>query len=369
MTTLRPPSLPPWRGRSGAPGRRVRVLVVDDSAVMRRLVTGALGRDRSVEVVGTAADGRSALAQVVELLPDVVTMDVEMPQLDGIGAVRALRGAGLHVPVIMLSTLTEHGATATLDALAAGASDYVTKPTGTVSLNDSLRHLTGELLPRIHALALGGPPREPANPPPPRRAPVAARAVVLGASTGGPEALSRLFAALPAPPTVPLLVVQHMPAVFTRQLAGRLDRVGPTSVAEAAGSEALEPGRAYIAPGDHHLAVVADGGLVRAVVRDDPPVNFYRPSVDVLFSSAAEVYGPALHAVVLTGMGTDGRDGAAAVVAAGGTVHVQDAASSVVWGMPGAVAEAGLAHDVLSLEHLARVIATAGAPGRAEARR
>lgn len=363
---MTPPPLPPapapsWRGGGRVPRGPVRVLVADDSAVVRRLVTGALGRDRGIEVVGTAADGRSALAQVVELLPDVVTMDVEMPHLDGIAAVRALRAAGLRVPVVMLSTLTERGATATLDALSAGASDYVAKPSGTVSLNESLRQLAEDLVPRIHALAAGVPALPPTPPAPAVRPSVPARAIVLGSSTGGPEALARLFGSLAEPPAVPLLVVQHMPAVFTRQLAGRLDRIGPTTVAEATDADLLAPGHAYVAPGDRHLTIVADGDRVRTAVTDTPPLNYYRPSVDLLFRSAAEVLGAAVHAVVLTGMGTDGRDGASAVVSAGGTVHVQDAASSVVWGMPGAVAQAGLAHDVLPLEGLARAIADLGA--------
>ncbi|WP_330998380.1 chemotaxis-specific protein-glutamate methyltransferase CheB, partial [Georgenia yuyongxinii] len=360
---------PSWRGRGRgrAPRGPVRVLVADDSAVVRRLVTGALGRDRGIEVVGTAADGRSALSQVVELLPDVVTMDVEMPHLDGIAAVRALRAAGLQVPVIMLSTLTERGATATLDALTAGASDYVAKPSGAVSLNESLRQLAADLLPRIHALAAGAPLLQPTTAAPVLRGAVPARAVVLGSSTGGPEALARLFGSLAEPPAVPLLVVQHMPAVFTRQLAGRLDRIGPTEVVEATDAVLLAPGHAYVAPGDRHLTVVADGDRVRTAVTDTPPLNYYRPSVDMLFRSAAAVFGSAVHAVVLTGMGTDGRDGASAVVSAGGTVHVQDAASSVVWGMPGAVAQAGLAHDVLPLEALARAIAAAGTMGGAGA--
>ncbi|WP_127126426.1 chemotaxis response regulator protein-glutamate methylesterase [Georgenia sp. SYP-B2076] len=352
--------------------RKVRVLVVDDSAVVRRLITGALGRDRDIEVVGTASDGRRALAMVVELLPDVVTMDVEMPELDGIAAVRALRAAGIRVPVIMLSTLTEQGASATLDALAAGASDYVTKPSGTTSLNESLRQLTGDLLPRIHALGGTRAAPEALTRPALVRAAarplvVPARMVVVGSSTGGPEALARLFRSLGEPPAVPILIVQHMPPVFTRQLAGRLDRIGPTTVREAT-TGPLEPGHAYIAPGDRHLVVAPGGGVPRAVVTEDPPVNFYRPSVDVLFRSAAATFGAAVHAVVLTGMGLDGREGAGAVVAAGGTVHVQDASSSVVWGMPGAVAGAGLAHQVLSLENLAQGIARAGAPVEVTAR-
>ncbi|WP_264372463.1 chemotaxis-specific protein-glutamate methyltransferase CheB [Georgenia subflava] len=348
----------------------MRVLVVDDSAVMRRLVAGALRRDPTVDVIGNAADGRSALGQVVELLPDVVTMDVEMPELDGISAVRALRRAGLRVPVIMLSTLTERGADATLDALAAGASDYVTKPGTSRSLNESLFRLARDLLPRVHALVAGSAAADLAAPADPGVPDVVAReirAVVVGSSTGGPEALSRIFGALEAPVAVPVLVVQHMPPVFTRQLAARLDRGGPTRVHEAVHGTVLEAGHAYIAPGDRHLSVARHADRVYAVVDDGAPVHFYRPSVDVLFRSAAEVYGAGLHAVVLTGMGTDGADGAAAVVAAGGTVTVQDAESAVVWGMPGAVVTAGHAHRVSSLDSIARALAVLGQPVTSDA--
>ncbi|MBF0689163.1 MAG: chemotaxis response regulator protein-glutamate methylesterase [Cellulomonas sp.] len=342
-----------------------RVLVVDDSVVVRRLVHAALSREPSIEVVGVAANGRIAVQKVEQLAPDVVTMDVEMPEMDGIEAVRALRAAGHRQPIIMFSTLTERGARSTLDALAAGATDYVAKPTGTGTVAQSVDEVAAQLVPRV--LALGGraapaparAPAAPAVPAPPRPpAPHGVELVLVGASTGGPAALTRLLEGLPLL-DVPVAVVQHMPPVFTRQLAGRLDRVGPWSVVEVADEEVLRPGRVHIAPGDRHLEVRRVAGGLVARLTDGPPVNFCRPAVDVLLGSAVDAVGGRTLAVVLTGMGADGRTGAGRVVAAGGTVLAQDRATSVVWGMPGAVVAAGYAHHVLPLDDLAPAVARA----------
>jgi two-component system chemotaxis response regulator CheB len=369
------------------------VLVVDDSVVIRRLVTDALSRAGGIDVVGVAANGRIALRKAEQLAPDAITMDIEMPEMDGIEAVRELRRAGHRMPVVMFSTLTERGAAATLDALAAGATDYVAKPANVGSVSESLARVAGELVPRLRALVphpAGAPagerpaPASVARPdrvgglrvqspttaaPRPAPAPHPVRAVVLGSSTGGPEALSRVLGALTAPPPVPVLVVQHMPPVFTRQLATRLDRTGPARVVEAAAGDELHPGTVYVAPGDHHLVVRRDGTRMVTALDDGPPVNYCRPSVDVLFASAVEAYGGHLLGVVLTGMGADGRAGARRVVDAGGTVVVQDEATSVVWGMPGAVAQAGLAHRILPLPDVApaveQVLAAASKAGSA----
>ncbi|MGY4643729.1 chemotaxis-specific protein-glutamate methyltransferase CheB [Cellulomonas sp. URHB0016] len=342
----------------------IRVLVVDDSVVVRRIVSDVLSADPRIDVVGWAPNGRLAQAKVEQLRPDLVTMDVEMPEMDGIGAVRALRAAGHHMPVIMFSTLTERGAAATLDALAAGATDYVTKPTGMGSVREGLAQVAKDLVPRILALV----PREvvagvPSDPPAPRAKRPAlvvrhdatrhgVKLVLVGASTGGPDALSRMLSALTAPPPVPVLVVQHMPPVFTRQLAARLDRLGPARVHEAVADEELLPGHVYVAPGDHHLVVDTHTGVLRVGLSDEAPINFCRPSVDALFRSAVRAVRGELLAVVLTGMGADGRTGCEDVVQAGGTVMVQDEATSVVWGMPGAVAIAGLAHQVLPMAEI-----------------
>lgn len=355
---------------------RIRVLVVDDSVVVRRIVSDVLGQDRRIEVVGIAANGRLALTKVAQLQPDLVTMDVEMPEMGGIETVAELRAQGYRMPIVMFSTLTERGATATLDALAAGATDYVTKPSGTASVREALARVAHDLIPRILALvprtedvvdvrqpaapahaAHAAPPvdvlapgAEPVTRPMPAAHPV--QLVVVASSTGGPEALTRVLRGLTAPPPVPVLVVQHMPPVFTRQLAARLDRVGPAAVVEAGDDEPLLPGTVYIAPGDRHLGVDTRTGMLRTALDDSPPINFCRPAADVLFRSAVRAVRGELLGVVLTGMGVDGRQGCVDVVGAGGTVLVQDQPSSVVWGMPGAVATAGLAHRVLPVDQI-----------------
>lgn len=362
---------------------RITVLVVDDSVVVRRLVTDALSGDPEIEVVGVAANGQIALTKVDQLKPDVVTMDVEMPVMTGIESVRALRRAGHRMPIIMFSTLTARGAAATLDALAAGATDYVTKPTNSASLADSMDQVAADLIPRIKAFVKRPTgsvpaPRQAAGPgalagraaaPAPAHAapkqfqlhakpttPRQPRAVIIGSSTGGPEALSRVVRGWTVALPVPIVIVQHMPPVFTTQLAARLDRLGPNRVVEAGEGDELHPGTAYIAPGDFHLELRRSGTGVRTHLQQGPAVNFCRPAVDVMFRSAVDVYGGDLLAVILTGMGSDGRNGCEAVVNAGGTVVAQDEATSVVWGMPGAVTTAGLAHEVVAIDQVSGVV-------------
>jgi two-component system, chemotaxis family, protein-glutamate methylesterase/glutaminase len=353
----------------------IRVLVVDDSVVIRRLVVQALESDPDVEVVSTAANGRLALAKVEQLRPDAVTMDIEMPEMNGVEAVRELRKRGHQMPIIMFSTLTERGATATLDALSAGASDYVAKPSNVGSINESLAAVADQLIPKIRALVPGARAQAPrTGAVAPARAAVAAvpaarsatprqgarrhpvRAVVLGCSTGGPEALSRVVERLTVPLPVPMLVVQHMPAVFTRQLANRLDRLGPSTVVEAEDGQPLVPGGIYIAPGDTHLEVDGKAGNLRARITHGAPVNFCRPSVDVLFRSVLGAIGPDLLGVILTGMGADGKAGSGAIAEAGGTVVVQDEKTSVVWGMPGVTAQAGYAHRIVPILEIGQTI-------------
>lgn len=348
----------------------IRVLVVDDSVVIRRLVVQALERDPLIEVVGTAANGVLAQSKYDQLQPDVISMDIEMPVMNGVDAVRALRDRGVRVPIIMFSTLTERGATATLDALAAGASDYVTKPANVGSLAESLAQVSEQLGPKIKALAPAARaslPRMGTRPVPgaapakvvPELSPAptgAVRAVVVGSSTGGPEALSHVLRDLTEPLPVPMLVVQHMPAVFTAQLALRLDRLGPSSVVEAQDGMELEAGSIYIAPGDTHMEFSGVPGRASVRITHGPPVNFCRPSVDVMFRSALTHVGRNVLGVMLTGMGADGRAGAGELVAAGGTMLAQDEESSVVWGMPGAVAMAGFAHRILPISQIAGAI-------------
>ena len=342
---------------------RIRVLVVDDSVVIRKLVSDLLAEDPDIEVVGTAVNGRAGLTKIEQLRPDVVTMDIEMPEIDGIEAVRRLRASGSRIPVIMFSTLTERGAAATLDALAAGASDYVPKPANVGSVGRSMEQVREALIPRIKSLVPGrvarpGRPGQATTttPPSPVRRPAVRpagghRLLVIGSSTGGPEALSTLFSSLPPLP-VPVAVVQHMPPVFTRQFAARLDRRLDSDVVEAEHGQVLRPGAVYIAPGDFHLEVAADSRGLVANLTQAPPENYCRPAVDVLFRSAVEAAGASVLGVVLTGMGSDGARGARTIVEAGGSVIAQDQPTSVVWGMPGAVANAGLAERILPLAEI-----------------
>ncbi|WP_333810858.1 chemotaxis response regulator protein-glutamate methylesterase [Timonella senegalensis] len=374
----------------------IRALVVDDSVVIRRLVVQVLEAEPDFEVVGMAANGKIALTKTEQLNPDIVIMDVEMPEMNGIEAVRELRKRGTRTPIIMFSTLTERGALATIDALSAGASDYVAKPSNMGSVTESLHAVAEQLVPKIRALvsarrqprsaltmmrtstqpattATGtgllasqnrresvAAPAAPTWPAPqlrPTPKPHPIRAVVLGCSTGGPEALSRVVAGLIEPLPVPVVVVQHMPPVFTKQLAARLNNLGPHRVTEAQQGEELRAGTIHIAPGDWHLKLAQQGVSVTCELVQSEPVNYCRPSVDVLFQSAHELYGGELLSVVLTGMGADGRAGAGLIAQAGGTVIVQDQATSVVWGMPGAVATAGFAHRIVPIDEIAPTIA------------
>jgi two-component system chemotaxis response regulator CheB len=339
---------------------KYRVLVVDDAAVIRKLVSEELAADPELEVAGTAANGRIALAKMPQVNPDLVILDVEMPEMDGLQTLRELRKTYPRLPVIMFSALTERGAEATLDALALGASDYFTKPTGVGGPEAALRVIREELVPEIKALcaaaaarAGAAPAARPAAASCPGAAPGTVRVLAVGASTGGPNALADLFGGLPADFPVPVVVVQHMPPMFTRLLAERLSARSPLSFHEAVTGQELLPGRAWLAPGDHHAIVVRDGTRHRLLVHQDPPENSCRPSVDVLLRSVARAFGPDALEVILTGMGQDGLRGCEAVREAGGQVLAQDEASSVVWGMPGYVARAGLAHRVLPLSLLA----------------
>ncbi|MCB2412903.1 chemotaxis response regulator protein-glutamate methylesterase [Demequina sp. TTPB684] len=346
---------------------KIRVLVVDDSVVVRRLVSDALATDPDIDVVGVAQNGSIAVTKAQALHPDLITMDIEMPVMTGIEAVTAIRGRGLKMPIVMFSTLTEHGASATLDALAAGATDYVTKPTNHGDMSQASQVIGAQLLPKIKALFRKPTFHRGQTTLAPRLArPRTPRAVVIGSSTGGPEALSKVVSGLTTALPVPMLIVQHMPPLFTAQLAARLDRLGPHRVVEAKGGETLEAGVIYVAPGDYHLLVADERGRVVTRLSHGDQVNFCRPAVDVLFRSATDVFGPDLLGVVLTGMGADGREGSRAIVDAGGRVFAQDEQTSVVWGMPGAVATAGLAHQLFPItdvsEAIARAVANRMAP-------
>lgn len=339
--------------------KRIRVLVVDDSVVVRRILRDVLERDPLLEVVGVAANGRIALSMVEQLSPDVLTLDVEMPEMDGLEVLRQLRVSYPRLPVIMFSTLTQRGAVATLDALGLGARDYVTKPANVGGVTSGMERIREDLIPKIKGLCGVAeiPILPPAKPYHARAVSPASPAVVeivaIGTSTGGPNALTQLLPELPSDFPVPVVVVQHMPPTFTKFLADRLDACCALRVAEAGRDQELAPGTIWIAAGDFHMSVYAEGTRRRFRSHQAPPENSCRPAVDVLFRSVAETYGAHALAVIMTGMGQDGLRGAEHLREAGAQIIAQDEATSVVWGMPGFVVAAGLADRVLPLAELA----------------
>lgn len=341
--------------------KRVRILVVDDSVVIRKLLSETLAREEQFEVVGSAGDGRIALSKIDHLKPDLVTLDVEMPVMNGLETLAELRKAHPGLPVIMFSTLTEHGALATLEALSLGASDYATKPSNTGNPALAIDAIRAELIPKINALCPGERRKASLMPPPLRiapRPPIAGpiELVAIGTSTGGPNALAEVLPYIPKDMPVPIVVVQHMPPVFTRLLAERLASQAEIPVAEGIAGEELFPGRAWIAPGNYHMTVARTG--LRSILNLDqrPPEHSCRPAVDVMFRSVAEVFKARALGVIMTGMGSDGVLGARCIREAGGQVIIQDEASSVVWGMPGLVYAAGQADGVYPLAQLAHEI-------------
>jgi len=370
--------------------RPLRVLAADDSAVMRGILRTLFQRHAEdtrselpgMELVAISRDGVECLQDVTRLNPDVLVLDLEMPRLNGLDVLDRLRHTKSRLPVIMCSSHTELGARATLDALARGAADYVMKPAGQRDLESALAMLAGQLLPRIAAFARGRARTEPARrlnvvaPKRPEEHGSAAGApieiLVIGVSTGGPTALEQLLPGIAPDLPVPVLIVQHMPKVFTNVLAERLDRCCSLRVAEAYHGALLQPGVVWIAPGDAHMEVAlvparydrdASGGQVRLHYQE--PLHHCRPAVDYLFLSAARMYGAGTLALVLTGMGSDGLDGARAIHDRGGVVLAQDEATSAVWGMPGRVAESGIAAAVLALDAMAREVNQRVFAGRA----
>jgi two-component system chemotaxis response regulator CheB len=353
-----------------------RILVVDDSALMRRLLSRALEGHADFIVDGTAPDGLAALGAIERRPPDLVTLDVEMPQLDGLATIERIRQRWPRLPVIMCSTLTAAGAGITLDALARGASDYIAKPGSASSLDANLKAFGEELARKVRALlrlrdaARPDAAREPSPPlaltsRPPRRSEQRLRLLAIGASTGGPNALAEVLRHLPADLPVPVVVAQHMPPVFTRLLAERLDSMCALPVREGADGAELLPGQVWLAPGDYHMLLTSRGGRVSLCLDQGPPVNFCRPAVDPLLQSAADCYGGDVLTVILTGMGRDGQQGCRQLYARGATIYAQDEASSVVWGMPGAVAREGLAQRVLALADVGpAIVARLASPPR-----
>jgi two-component system chemotaxis response regulator CheB len=393
----------------------IRVLIVDDSVVIRKLLTQTLAADSSIEVAGTASNGKIALAKIGQVNPELVILDVEMPEMDGLETLTNIRKDWPKLPVIMFSTKTERGAVATIEALTRGASDYVAKPSNVGSVMLAMERVREALIPKIKALVPRGQrpavpaPRLSAKPEPllsgkpgpllsgkpgpllsgkpgpilsarpgavdvlrpglpgsligakpganlPVRVPgteAVVELVVIGASTGGPNALTTLLPKLPSNLPVPVVIVQHMLAAFTRHFAERLGLQCKLRVVEPNHGEPILPGTIYVAKGDYHLLINRRGREGFVTLNQGPPENFCRPAVDVMFDSAASTYGASVLGVVLTGMGQDGYRGSRLIRQAGGNVIVQDEATSIVWGMPGMVAGAGLATQVLPLERVA----------------
>jgi two-component system chemotaxis response regulator CheB len=340
----------------------IRILVVDDSVVMRKLLCEILSGDPQIEVVGTACDGRIGLAKIAQLRPDLITLDIEMPVMNGLETLAELRKLYPKLPVVMFSTLTERGAGATLDALSLGASDYATKPVHTSGPAAAIAAIQAELIPKIKALCARPAIRLTSLPPP--RPPTQVRRpahrsieiVAIGTSTGGPNALAEVLPRIPKDFPVPIVLVQHMPPIFTRLLAERLGSHSAIPIREGSPGVSLAPGQAWIAPGNFHMTVKRAGTGSRLELNQDPPENSCRPAVDVLFRSVAEAYGDSVLGVVMTGMGSDGVRGAQRIRERGGEVIIQDEASSVVWGMPGLVHAAGQADAVYPLDQLGQEI-------------
>jgi two-component system chemotaxis response regulator CheB len=345
---------------------KIRVLVVDDSVVIRRLVSDILASDPEIEVAGSAANGRIALDKIAQINPDILTLDIEMPEMDGLQTLAALRQTHPKLPVIMFSTLTERGGVTTLEALSLGASDYVTKPANVGSATVGKERVRDELIAKIKALCKRSqiPSAKPVVTPAAtaQRKPAlfstpkfnrCIEIVAIGVSTGGPNALAELIPCLPENFPVPIVIVQHMPPVFTRLLAERLNASSPMTIREGTAGQALKAGDVWIAPGNFHMVLEKTAASSRIALQQEAPENSCRPAVDVLFRSVARVYGGTTLAVILTGMGQDGLRGCETIREAGGQVLAQDEASSVVWGMPGYVALAGLADKVLPLDQIA----------------
>jgi two-component system chemotaxis response regulator CheB len=357
----------PQNAPKSAAGHAIRVMIVDDAVVVRGLMSRWLSEESGIEVVGTFRNGREAVDNVLKLKPDIVVLDIDMPELDGLSALPLLLARKSDLVVIMASTLTRRNAEVSLKALSLGAIDYVTKPETSreIMFTLSFRHeivekikhlgrrarsaplhskgLRGEAIdPRAQAISL-----RPFSPVPPR-------VLAIGSSTGGPQALQVLIRGLsPVLARLPIVITQHMPPTFTAILAEHLARAANRPAHEGMHGEMIKPGTLYVAPGGKHMRLERQAESTAIVIGDDAPVHFCKPAVDPLFHSAATAFGPALLAVVLTGMGTDGTDGARDIAAGGGSVIAQDEASSVVWGMPGSAAHSGQCSAVLPLEEIA----------------
>ncbi|QDU77443.1 Chemotaxis response regulator protein-glutamate methylesterase [Bremerella volcania] len=356
----------------------MRVLIVDDSTLFRKVVRDTLSECPGVEIVAVASDGKSALDKIRHYQPDLVTLDVEMPVLNGIEVLRELQSLQTKPEVVMLSAMTDHGALATTQALRLGAFDFVLKPNQS-KLEDSCAQLRMDLLPKVKVLQerlrkqLGTVPAQeeesirfdPVTRP---FEPGHVKVIGIGVSTGGPAALAHVLPKLTATLSVPLLIVQHMPPVFTRSLAADLDRTSKIKVHEAATGQVILPGNAYIAPGGKQMKVVTVNGHKEILITDDPAERSCKPSVDYLFRSMAHEYGRDAMAIVMTGMGDDGTMGCRLLKRHDCMVVAQEEKSCVVFGMPRQVIAAGLADKVTPLNHMHEIIESAGVQGGSKCR-
>jgi two-component system chemotaxis response regulator CheB len=340
----------------------IRVMVVDDSAIVRGLITRTLKTDPRIEVTASCSNGEMAVTQAAKKDLDVIILDIEMPVMDGLTALPKLQQSNPQARIIMASTLTQRNAGISIKALALGAADYIAKPT-TDRLN-ATEDFHRELIQKVIALGQRKKPAQPtaASPRPSEKPQLPhlrggvmrrPRIIAIGSSTGGPQALLTLLGALPPSVNCPIVIAQHMPATFTTVLAQHIGRASGRPSAEAAHGMEIRPGHIYLAPGDYHFQLVREGTICVARLSQTAPENFCRPSVNPLFRSVAQTFGPESCAVMLTGMGSDGCEGAKIMAAAGAPIVAQDEASSVVWGMPGAVAQAGICSAILPLPQIA----------------
>lgn len=356
----------------------IRVLIADDSVVNRQMLKKILSNAHNIEVVALASNGKIAVDRIPQCNPDLVILDVEMPEMNGLEALKCLRQTHPKLPVIMFSALTAKGAATTIEALSLGANDYVTKPNANTVLD---RHspeavegyIYEKLIPRIYALyeafnesqtasSKAQLPSPPSSVTPPARSSQSqpstqrVQAVGIGISTGGPSALAQVLSALPEHLAVPIFIVQHMPPLFTRYLAERLNSLCKLHVCEAEDGMLVEAHHVYLAPGDYHMGVQRQHNQIRIVLNQEPHENSCRPAVDVLFRHLAAVYGAHVLALVMTGMGKDGLRGCEKIHAEGGAIFIQDEESSTIWGMPSYVARAELAEKIIPLSGIATAI-------------
>lgn len=342
---------------------KIKVFLVDDTAVVRRIVGSILEEELDIEVIGTASNGLEALDRIPRLLPDLIILDIEMPAMGGLEFLKRLRELDFKTPVLVFSSITQRGATVTVEALLLGANDYVTKPTLLGSIEAVRTHIKTMLIPRVRALCgkdyLNSANHDIGTLSYSKAQTVQSKgidAIVIAASTGGPNALAEIISQLPIVLPVPIFIVQHMPPIFTHALAERLSRLSGLSVKECDSLAKVRPAEIWLAAGGFHMMIerTADGVFVKPDLSD--PENFCRPSADVLFRSACNVYGKRVLGVVLTGMGQDGGEGCRLIHAVGGPILAQDELSSVVWGMPGFVCRERLANEVLPLKNIANAI-------------